>query len=152
MQCCGSGMIYSGSGSSHEISEFQIRIQHILFKHKAYLEITKQHTINSIKKKYLPTICHFLFHTIVLQYIQSRIHRPKIRNTFFICIFVFCCIRIRYNNSGSGSTTLLKCRQSTQNKKQYSVSSRLRKLRYNKRPRYSINFSKMELSWRFSPF
>ena len=28
--------------------------------------------LNSIKKKNLPTICHFLFHTTVLQYTQSR--------------------------------------------------------------------------------
>ena len=34
-----------------------------------------------IKKKNLPTICPFLFHTTVL---QSRIHRPKIINKIFI--------------------------------------------------------------------
>ena len=47
-----------------------------------YLEITKN-TLNSIIKKNLPIICHFIFHTTVLQYTKSRIHRPKVRNKIF---------------------------------------------------------------------
>ena len=43
---------------------------------KVHLEILKK-TLNSIKKKNLPTICHFQFHIAVLQYTQSRIHRLK---------------------------------------------------------------------------
>ena len=60
-------MIYSGS--SFEFSKFRtrikvwIRIQPILFKHH-----WKTHTLNSIKKNNFPTICHFLFHSSVLQY------------------------------------------------------------------------------------
>ena len=65
MQCCGFIMIYSGSGSSFEFSEFRIqakvpdpiRIQPILIK-CPYLELIQKHTLNSIKKKnldnYLP--------------------------------------------------------------------------------------------------
>ena len=39
------------------------------------------------------------YYSTVLQYKQSRIHRPKLRNKN--CSFIFCCIRIRNNNSGS---------------------------------------------------
>ena len=57
MQCCGSGMIYSGSGSSYDFSELRIqmriRIQPILFKQ---IWTLKKHTLNSIKKEILPTI------------------------------------------------------------------------------------------------
>ena len=35
---------------------------------KTYLEIIKKHTLKSLKTKNLPTICHLLFHTSVLQY------------------------------------------------------------------------------------
>ena len=40
LQSCGSGIIYSGSGSSYELIEFriQIRIQPILFKHTVYVK------------------------------------------------------------------------------------------------------------------
>ena len=89
MQCCGSRMIYSGS--SYESSEF--RILPILFTHIWKL-IKKTHTLNSIKTTNIPIICHFLFYNIVLQYTQSRIHMPKIRNNFF------CWIRIQ-TSSGS---------------------------------------------------
>ena len=84
-QCCGSRMIYSLSGSSYEF--FMSRIQPILFKHG----------------------CHFLFHTTV-QYNQSRIRRPKIRNNFFLpCSLIFCRIQGKVPDPcGSGSTTLLK--------------------------------------------
>ena len=57
-QCCRSGIIYSGSG--YEISEFRIqffiRIQPIFYKH---IWKKKKNTLNSIKKKNMPTICHF---------------------------------------------------------------------------------------------
>ena len=36
---------------------------------------------------------------MVLQNTQSRIHRTKIRNKFFLSAFIFCWIRIRNNNS-----------------------------------------------------
>ena len=53
--------------------------------HTYYLSIigNKKNTLNSIIKN-LPTICHFLFQSIVLQYTLSRIHRPKIKNKIFI--------------------------------------------------------------------
>ena len=71
-------MIYSGSGSSSEFSEFRIRIQAT--------------TLNLIIKKNLKTICHFIFHTTVLQYAKFRIHREI---TFLlICPFIFSWIRI----------------------------------------------------------
>ena len=78
-------MIYSGSGSSFVSGSnpFQLLIFGIL----------KKHTLNSIKKKNLSTICHFLFHTTVLQYTKSRIHRSKIIFKFFIyLLFHFCWI------------------------------------------------------------
>ena len=75
---------------------------HIIY---ASLEINKTHLkmIKSIKKKNLPNICNFLFHSTVLQYTQSRIHRPKIKNKIFIYLFFHFlldpeqqfCIRIR---------------------------------------------------------
>ena len=58
---CGSVMIQSGSGSSYEFLEFRIRIQPILFKH---VWKKKKKILKSITKKILPTICHFLAHTI----------------------------------------------------------------------------------------
>ena len=64
--------------------------------------------LNLIKKEkiyqlqYLP----FLFHTTVLQYTQSRIHRPKLRNK--ICSFIFCWIR--NNNFGFGSRQKFRIR------------------------------------------
>ena len=73
------------------------RIQPI-FKYRIFGNYKKQ-TLNSIKKKNLLTIGHFLFHTTVLQYTQSRIHRPKLRNKN--CSFIFCWIR--NNNFGFGS-------------------------------------------------
>ena len=84
-QCCGSGIIYSGSGSNFEFYEYQIRIP-IQAKvpdpcgsgsNPHYLSIfgnCKKHTINSIIKKNLSTICHFLFHNTVLQY---TVHSPE---------------------------------------------------------------------------
>ena len=92
MQCCGSGMIYSGfgSGSSFEFSEFQIRIQAKVsdpygsgsgskpyYLCTLYLEINKNTHLKFNQKeestKYL----------LVLQYTQFRIHREI---TFlFIC-------------------------------------------------------------------
>ena len=114
-QCCGFGMIYSGSGSSFEYLEFRIRIQPILFTY-TYLEIITKST-PSIKKKNLSTSCHFLFHTTVQQYTKSRIHKPTMLNTNFllICSFFFAwktIIRIRIqakvpNPCGSGSATLI---------------------------------------------
>ena len=99
-QCCGSGMIYSGSGSSSEFSEFRIHADpdptRVIW---VYLEIVNTSRLNSIIKKNLSTICHFIFHTTVLQYTKSRIRRE---NTFLlVCTFIFNWIRIRNNNSGS---------------------------------------------------
>ena len=96
--CCGSGMIYSGSGSSFEFSEFRIRIQPILLRHHCnffkYFKFNhKEEFTNYLTfsmSKYSPTIL----------YTQSKIHRPKIKY-LFIYSFIFCWIRIRNNNSGS---------------------------------------------------
>ena len=110
-------MIYSGSGSSYDFSEFRIRIQPLFFK--ANLEI-KTHILNSIKTKNLPTICHFPFHTTLQSY---RTHSPeftclKLEIKFlFICSFIFCWIPVRIGSGtiipdqdpgkSSGSTTLV---------------------------------------------
>ena len=52
---------------------------------KAYLEIIEEkNALKSVKKKNLLIICHFLFHTTVLQYTQSGTQRPKISNSVFI--------------------------------------------------------------------
>ena len=71
-QCCWSGMIIPDPDPAFRVSDPAYFIQ-------AYLEIIKN-TLNSIKKKNLPFTVYavFLFHT------QSRVHRPKIINTFFI--------------------------------------------------------------------
>ena len=86
-------MIYSGY--SFEFSEFRIWIKAKVpdpfgsrsNPYRYYLSIfgNYKNTLNSIKKKILPPICHFLFYYIgtVIQYTQSRIHRPKMRNTIF---------------------------------------------------------------------
>ena len=51
-----------------------------------------RNTLNSIKKKNLPTICYFLFHRTLLQYTQCRVHRPKIRSIIFIyLLFIYPC-------------------------------------------------------------
>ena len=114
MQCCGFGMIYSGSGSSYEFLKFRIGIQFriwiqpILLTHTGtgIWKLLNKKSLNSIiKKKSLPTICQFLFHTTVLQYTQSR-------SFLFICSLNFCCIRNQVkvpDPCGSGSKTLRKC-------------------------------------------
>ena len=57
---------------------------------------------NSIKKKNLPTICHFLFHNSVLRYTQSKIHRPKIIIFlfYFSALSFFCRQKFRIHNTG----------------------------------------------------
>ena len=75
-QCCVSGMIYSVSGSrySYEYLDF---LPYYLATFENY---STKKTLNSIKKKNIPIICHFLFQSTVLQYTQTRIHRPKMVN------------------------------------------------------------------------
>ena len=83
------------------MKEFQIwiqvwiRIQPLLFKHhwKFFLEHLK-----FSHKKELPTISNFLFQSTFLQYMQSRIRRPKIKY-LFIYSLIFGRIRIRINSS-----------------------------------------------------
>ena len=74
----------------------------MLFKHvrKLFKKYTVPGTLNLIKKNNQPTICHFLFHTTVLQYTstQSRIHRAKIRNKTYNCLSFF---------AGSGLGTMI---------------------------------------------
>ena len=61
----------------------RIRIQSIFFY--VSLEIIFKKPLNSIIKKNLPTICHFLHtSTTFLQHTQSRIHRFKMKNIFFL--------------------------------------------------------------------
>ena len=50
--------------------------------------LIRKNTLNSIKKKNPSIICHFLFHITVLKYTQSTIHKPTIRNTFFIYLLL----------------------------------------------------------------
>ena len=54
------------------------RLPPILFSH--IWKLFQKITLNSIKKKNIPIICHFLFQSTVLQYTQTRIHRPKMVN------------------------------------------------------------------------
>ena len=106
-------MINSGSGSCSEFSEFRIHADPDPCRSRSdpcYLSIfgnCKQTTLNSIIKKNLSTICHFLchflFHTSVLQYTKPRIRREIRILITGICSFMFCWIQIRNNNSGSGS-------------------------------------------------
>ena len=63
-------MIYSGSGC--EFLEFQIQILPKYQCYLTYLEIILKKLKNSIKKKNLQTVSHFLFHTTVLQYIVQN--------------------------------------------------------------------------------
>ena len=58
--------VYSGS-NPYNLNIFGIK-KHLKFNQK-----------EETKKK-LPTICHLLFHCTILQYTQSRIHRPNIYN------------------------------------------------------------------------
>ena len=51
-----------------------------------------KNTLKSIKKKNLPTICHFLSYTIVLQY---RLFRPKNLKILIYLLLHSCWIRIR---------------------------------------------------------
>ena len=67
------------------------------------IDLKKHFIVNAIKKENLPTICHILFHTRVLQYTQSRIHRLKIRNIFFFYLLLLFFCWILNNNSGSWS-------------------------------------------------
>ena len=91
---------------------FRIRIQlwifrvpdPILFKH--IWKLLKKHLKFNQKEEstnYLP----FSSYNTVLQYTQSRIHRPKMRNKIlFTCFFIFCWIRIRIWNNNSGSRSI----------------------------------------------
>ena len=83
LQYCGSGKIYSGSSFEFSESRVQvrIRIQPILFKP----HWKKTHTLNSIKIKNLPTICHVLFHTTVLQ----CTHSPEFTGLKFKIVFIY---------------------------------------------------------------
>ena len=91
-QCCGSGMIYSGSRSNFAFSEFRIWIR-IQAKapdpcgpgsgsNTCYLSLfgnCKKTTLNSIIKKNLSTICHFYF---ILQ--SSSTQSPELTEKFLI--------------------------------------------------------------------
>ena len=98
-------MIHSGwgSGSGYDFSEFGSGFK----SYPTYLKIIKC-SIRSIKMKNTPTICQFSIshwenkHYTVL---QSRIHRPEIRNKIFIfiCFFILAGSWSKTNNSGSGS-------------------------------------------------
>ena len=85
----------------------RIRIQPILFKHNWKYKKNLKFT----KKKNLPTICHFLLHCTV-QYTQSRIHKPKIKNKIFLNLFAGAgsgtIIQDPDPGKSSGSATLLK--------------------------------------------
>ena len=101
-------MIYSGSGSSFAFSELriQIRIQPllvpVLFKY-----------IQSIRRIYqLVAIFYFVLQSYSTHSPEFTGDRLKMRNEIviylFICTLIFCWIRIRNNNFGSGSRQ--KCR------------------------------------------
>ena len=83
-QCCGSGMIYSGSRSSFEFSEFRIHVipdpTHIIY---VYLEIIKKTRIYQ-----LSTMFYSISYYSPTVHIVYRIHRPKRRNK--ILIYLLC--------------------------------------------------------------
>ena len=87
MQCCESGMIYSGSGSSNEFQTSGSWSRCGGGFNPYYLSQFERKKLKFNQKEEFSPICHLLFHTTVLQYTQSRIHRSKIRNKGFIYLF-----------------------------------------------------------------
>ena len=98
-QCCGSGMIYSGSGSSYKLLEFRIRIQPILFKH--IWKLLKRFT-----QKEESTIFYFILQQYYSTVTQSRIRGPNIKHKIYIYLLFYVLLdqdpELQYN-SGSGS-------------------------------------------------
>ena len=79
-------------------------ILYMLFKHTSKLLLKKHSTgitLNSIKKKNVPTISHFLFHTAVRQCISPEFTGLKVENKIWIYLLIYSC-QIRNNNSESG--------------------------------------------------
>ena len=69
----------------NDLFRIRIQIQLRIFRLPPILlshiwKLFKKITLNSIKKKNIPIICLFLFQSTVLQYTQTRIHRPKMVN------------------------------------------------------------------------
>ena len=94
-QCCGSGMIYSGSGSSYELLEFRIRILPIKL---SIFGNYKKLIINQNEESTVPTTGPYLpfstSHYKVLQNYSPESSGIKIRNKIFIyLLFHFCWIR-----------------------------------------------------------
>ena len=71
---------------------------------QVYLENVNKTTLNSIIKKNLSTIFHFLFHTST---VLHKVQNSKRNNIFSYLLFIFCWIRIRNNNSGSRQKFLI---------------------------------------------
>ena len=81
-QCCGSGMIYSGSGSSYELLEFRIRIQPILLKH--IWKLSKR-----FNQKEESTIFYFILQQYYNTVTQSRIRWPNIKHKIYIYLLFY---------------------------------------------------------------
>ena len=96
-QCCGSGMIYSGSGSSFEFLEFRIRINPILFKD--ILDCLKTHHIQLKTESFKFQLSAIFYFILPVQSFSTGLYLGL--SFLFICSFIFCWIRIRNNNSGS---------------------------------------------------
>ena len=83
LHCCGSGMIYSGS--SFEFSEFRIQAKvpdpcgSEYGSNPNYLSVLERRIY---QLQYMP--CSILYYSPIVLYKQSRIHRPKMRNNFFL--------------------------------------------------------------------
>ena len=81
-QCCGSGMIYSGSGSSFEFFEIRIREK---VPDPLFFEIIQKHPLNSNKKKNL---------AILYSILLSNSTNSQEFTVLIICSSTFCQIRI----------------------------------------------------------
>ena len=91
-QYYGSGMIYSGSGSSYEFLEFRFRILPILF-----MDIWKIIKENTLKSNYFPfSISHY-----TQSYSLESSGLKPISKILIYLLFHSCWIRIRINYSGS---------------------------------------------------
>ena len=110
VQCCGSGMIYFGSGSSYEFLEFLLRILPILFKH-----IWRRKKIKNQKEEssnYLPF--SFSPYSPDSTYWNPESSGHQIISK--ILIYTICCVILvgsgkSLDSTGPGSTTLDKSRK-----------------------------------------
>ena len=107
-QCCGSGMIYSGSGSSYEFSEFRIRIQAKVPDPCGSGSTTLHFWIRPpdflFYLKIKVNICLFIRAVIRNELFQIR--TQMILNFFFICIKYSTCTLLIFINQKEESINM----------------------------------------------